>query len=109
MVNAINLNQYEAAKGQDFGKNMATSKFNIKSEFIIMEKNIPEKESYTSHFKDEIKLANLFKNSTTIKELLNGLKEEMRDYFDAEAFTIYFVDNKLRMIWRLCMAFHQLR
>lgn len=94
MVNAINLNRYEAAKGQHFGKNMATSKFNIKSEFIIMEKNIPEKESYTSHFKDEIKLANLFKNSTTIKELLNGLKEEMRDYFDAEAFTIYFVDHK---------------
>ncbi|MCK5503753.1 MAG: hypothetical protein KAJ10_01250, partial [Thermodesulfovibrionia bacterium] len=46
-------------------------------------------QSFTARFKDEIKLANLFRASTNVNELLNGLKLEMRDYFDAEAFTIY--------------------
>ena len=55
---------------------------------------MPEKKSDTLHFENEIKLANLFRNSSTIKELLNSLKKEMREYFDAEAFTIYFVDHK---------------
>ena len=68
-----------------------------------------EKQSFTARYKDEIKLANLFRSASSVSEILKGLKQEMRDYFDAEAFTIYFVDNKLRMIWRLCMAFHQLR
>jgi hypothetical protein len=78
LVNAINLNRYEAAKGQHFDKNMATSKFNIKSEFIIMEKNIPEKESYTSHFKDEIRGGSLRLNSSL--RFLSGLSA---DYYAA--------------------------
>ncbi len=52
------------------------------------------KQSFTTRFKDEIKLAKLFRESATINELLNGLKQEMRNYFGAEAFTIYFADNK---------------
>ena len=49
---------------------------------------------FTTRFKDEIKLATLFREATSINELLLGLKKEMRNYFDAEAFTIYFADNK---------------
>ena len=55
--------------------------------------SLPGKQSFTRRFSDEIKLANLFRGSANINELLNGLKKEMRNYFDAEAFTIYFVDN----------------
>jgi putative methionine-R-sulfoxide reductase with GAF domain len=56
------------------------------------------KQSFTTRFKDEIKLAKLFRESTTINELLNGLKQEMRNYFGAEAFTIYFADNKKQQL-----------
>ena len=56
------------------------------------------KQSFTTRFKDEIKLAKLFRESATINELLNGLKQEMRHYFDAEAFTIYFADNKKQQL-----------
>jgi len=49
---------------------------------------------FSTRFKDEIKLATLFRESTSINEILLGLKQEMRNYFDAEAFTIYFADNK---------------
>jgi type II secretory ATPase GspE/PulE/Tfp pilus assembly ATPase PilB-like protein len=52
------------------------------------------KQTFTTRFKDEIKLAKLFRESASINELLNGLKREMRNYFGAEAFTIYFADNK---------------
>ncbi|MBW2466156.1 MAG: GspE/PulE family protein [Deltaproteobacteria bacterium] len=54
----------------------------------------PGKQNFTTRFRDEIKLANLFRESTTINELLIGLKKEMRNYFAAEAFTIYFADHK---------------
>jgi len=57
-----------------------------------------EKQPFTTRFRDEIKLANLFRSAASVNELLNGLKEEMRDYFDAEAFTIYFADNKKKQI-----------
>ena len=57
-----------------------------------------EKEPFTARFKDELKLANLFRSASSINELLNGLKQEMRDYFDVEAFTIYFADNKKKQI-----------
>ena len=53
---------------------------------------------FTTRFKDEIKLANLFKSASNIKELLSGLKQEMRSYFNAEALTIYFADNKKKQI-----------
>ena len=56
------------------------------------------KQSFTTRFKDEIKLANLFRSSANINELLNGLKQELRNYFDAEAFTIYFADNKKKQL-----------
>jgi hypothetical protein len=56
------------------------------------------KHSFTNRFKDEIKLANLFRESASVNELLNGLKKELRNYFDAEAFTIYFVDNKNKQL-----------
>lgn len=56
------------------------------------------KQSFTTRFKDEIKLAKLFRESASINELLNGLKLEMRNYFGAEAFTIYFVDNKNKQL-----------
>jgi transcriptional regulator with GAF, ATPase, and Fis domain len=52
----------------------------------------------STQFKDEIKLAKLFKDSANIKELLNGLKKELRGYFDAEALTIYFADIKNKQI-----------
>jgi len=55
-------------------------------------------QTFTSRFRDEIKLANLFRSAASVNELLSGLKEEMRDYFDAEAFTIYFADNKKQQI-----------
>ena len=57
-----------------------------------------EKEPFTARFKDELKLANLFRSASSINELLNGLKQEMRDYFDVAAFTIYFADNKKKQI-----------
>jgi len=53
---------------------------------------------FSDRFKDEIKLANLFRSSKSINDLLHGLKLQLRDYFDAEAFTIYFADNKNRQI-----------
>jgi type II secretory ATPase GspE/PulE/Tfp pilus assembly ATPase PilB-like protein len=56
------------------------------------------KSSFQSRFKNEIKLASLFRESATINELLIGLKQEMRDYFNAEAFTIYFADHKNNQI-----------
>ncbi|MFC1837812.1 ATPase, T2SS/T4P/T4SS family [Thermodesulfobacteriota bacterium] len=49
---------------------------------------------FNARFKDEIELANLFRKSKNINELLIGLKKELRNYFDAEAFTIYFADTK---------------
>ncbi|UCD66384.1 MAG: GspE/PulE family protein, partial [Deltaproteobacteria bacterium] len=55
-------------------------------------------ESFNNRYKDEIKLANLFRSAASVNELLSGLKKEMRDYFDAEAFTIYFADNKKNQI-----------
>jgi len=61
-------------------------------------KSSSDKPLFTSRFKDEIKLANLFRSASSIKELLNGLKQEMRDYFDTVAFTIYFADNKKKQI-----------
>jgi len=57
-----------------------------------------EKQSFTARYKDEIKLANLFRSAASVSEILKGLKQEMRDYFDAEAFTIYFADNKKKQI-----------
>ena len=57
-----------------------------------------EKDPFTARFKDELKLANLFRSASSINELLNGLKQEMRDYFDVAAFTIYFADNKKKQI-----------
>src|SRR5210317_795207 len=57
-----------------------------------------EKGPFKARFKDELKLANLFRSASSINELLNGLKQEMRDYFDVEAFTIYFADNKKKQI-----------
>ena len=57
-----------------------------------------EKQPFNSRFKDEIKLANLFRSASSIKELLHGLKQELRNYFDAEALTIYFADNKQKQI-----------
>ena len=53
---------------------------------------------FTTRFKDEIKLATLFREATSINELLLGLKQKMRNYFDAEAFTIYFADNKKQQL-----------
>jgi transcriptional regulator with GAF, ATPase, and Fis domain len=53
---------------------------------------------FTTRFKDEIKLANLFKSASSIKELISGLKQEMRSYFNAEALTIYFADHKTKQI-----------
>jgi hypothetical protein len=56
------------------------------------------KKPFASRFQDEIKLANIFRSASTVNELLVGLKQELRDYFDAEAFTIYFADNKNKQI-----------
>ena len=56
------------------------------------------KQSFNSRFQDEIKLANLFRSASNVNELLIGLKQELRAYFDAEAFTIYFADNKNNQI-----------
>ena len=55
-------------------------------------------QSFNSRFQDEIKLANLFRSASNVNELLIGLKQELRAYFDAEAFTIYFADNKNNQI-----------
>lgn len=52
------------------------------------------KKSLKTSFNDEIKFAKFFIDSANINELLTGLKKKMRGYFDAEAFTIYFADNK---------------
>jgi type II secretory ATPase GspE/PulE/Tfp pilus assembly ATPase PilB-like protein len=60
--------------------------------------SLSQKEAFNSRFQDEIKLANLFRSASSVNELLVGLKKELRDYFDAEAFTIYFADNKNREI-----------
>jgi len=57
-----------------------------------------EKSSFNNRFKDEIKLAGLFRESSTINELFIGLKLGMRNYFNAEAFTIYFADHKNKQI-----------
>jgi type II secretory ATPase GspE/PulE/Tfp pilus assembly ATPase PilB-like protein len=59
---------------------------------------ISEKLNFKSRYKDEIKIANLFRSASNVNELLNSLKVEMRDYFDAEAFTIYFVDHEKNQI-----------
>ncbi len=58
----------------------------------------PTKQSFKNRFKNEIELANLFRAATSVNELLKGLKQEMRYYFDAEAFTIYFADHKKNQI-----------
>jgi type II secretory ATPase GspE/PulE/Tfp pilus assembly ATPase PilB-like protein len=58
----------------------------------------PGQQPFTTRFKDEIKLANLFKSAASIKELLSGLKQEMRSYFNAEALTIYFADHTTKQI-----------
>ena len=55
-------------------------------------------QSFKNRFKDEIKLASLFRESSTINELFVGLKLGMRNYFNAEAFTIYFADHKNKQI-----------
>jgi len=60
--------------------------------------SLSKKEAFNSRFQDEIKLANLFRSASSVNELLVGLKKELRDYFDAGAFTIYFADNKNRAI-----------
>ena len=54
--------------------------------------------SFNSRFKDEIKLASIFRESSSVKELLSGLKMEMRSYFESEAFTIYFADTKNKQL-----------
>jgi hypothetical protein len=59
---------------------------------------VSEKITFISIFKEEIKIANLFRSASNLKELLNDLKVEMRDYFDAKAFTIYFADHKKNQI-----------
>jgi type II secretory ATPase GspE/PulE/Tfp pilus assembly ATPase PilB-like protein len=60
----------------------------------IVNSEISEKYLFKEKFQDEIKIANLFRNSSSISELMNGLKLELRDYFDAKAFTIYVADKK---------------
>ncbi|MDH3886696.1 MAG: GAF domain-containing protein, partial [Desulfobacterales bacterium] len=57
-----------------------------------------QKQYFTSRFDDEIKLANLFSSASNINELLNGLKQEMRLFFDVEAFTIYFAEIHKKQI-----------
>ena len=59
----------------------------------------PPKSSFDSRFKNEIKLAKLFRSSQNLSELLSGLKQEMRRYFDAQAFTLYLIDNKKKEIF----------
>ena len=56
------------------------------------------KQTFKLRFKDEIKLADLFRYSSSINELFKGLKQELRDYFDAKAFTIYFADRDKKQI-----------
>jgi len=53
---------------------------------------------FSNRFKNEINLANLFRSSKSINDLLIGLKQQLRDYFDVEALTIYFADNKNKQI-----------
>ncbi|MBE9521549.1 MAG: Flp pilus assembly complex ATPase component TadA [Proteobacteria bacterium] len=57
-----------------------------------------QKIPFDSRFKNEIKLAKLFRSSKNFNELLIGLKQEMRHYFAAQAFTIYVADNKKKEI-----------
>ncbi len=57
-----------------------------------------ENKPFNSRFKDEIKIAGIFRESKNINELLTGLKTEMRHYFNAEAFTIYFTDTKKKQL-----------
>ena len=65
----------------------------------IMQTNVSKSQSivpissFESRFRNEIKLAKLFRSSKNLNELLIGLKREIRQYFDAQAFTIYSVDN----------------
>ena len=66
--------------------------------FSPQDQSFSGKKPFASRFQDEIKLANIFRSATTVNELLVGLKQELRDYFDAEAFTIYFADNKNKQI-----------
>jgi type II secretory ATPase GspE/PulE/Tfp pilus assembly ATPase PilB-like protein len=68
------------------------------STYTAKNQSSSENESFTSRYKDEIKLANLFRSATSINEILKGMKQELRNYFDAEAFTIYFADNKKKQI-----------
>ena len=58
-----------------------------------------QKTSFGSQFKNEIKLAKLFRSSKNLNELLMGLKQEMRHYFGAQAFTIYVADNTKKEIF----------
>ena len=70
-----------------------------------MQLNVTKKESalpkssFDSRFKNEIKLAKLFRSSKNLNELLSGLKQEMRRYFDAQAFTLYLIDNKKKELF----------
>lgn len=66
---------------------------------ITENESSPTKPSFDSRFKDEIKLAKIFRSSSNLNELLNSLKKELRRYFDAEAFTIYVADNKRKEIF----------
>ena len=54
--------------------------------------------SFESRFTNEIKIAKLFQTSKNLNELLICLKLEIRQYFGAEAFTIYSADNKKKEI-----------
>ena len=56
------------------------------------------RQNFDSRFQDEIKLASLFRSAANVNELLMSLKQELRDYFEAEAFTIYFADKKNNQI-----------
>jgi type II secretory ATPase GspE/PulE/Tfp pilus assembly ATPase PilB-like protein len=64
----------------------------------------PPKSSFDSRFKNEIKLAKLFRASKNLNELLSGLKQEMRRYFNVQAFTLYLADNKKKEIFSKVMA-----
>jgi type II secretory ATPase GspE/PulE/Tfp pilus assembly ATPase PilB-like protein len=57
------------------------------------------KKTFHTKFKDEIKLAKLFRSSSNLNELLKGLKGEIRQYFGVQAFTIYFADNRKKEIF----------
>ncbi len=63
-----------------------------------MNKSSSKNEIFSSRFENEIKLAEIFRSASNVNELLNGLKQEMRGYFDAKAFTIYFADHRKKQI-----------